>query len=265
MNEENQLAPVQTASIVPTEGGNLELSAQNPIEMVECHNGMIAWANRKLETVKSEAKELKEAYEYAVKQKWRTTVLKKHSELAASRVEFFEKMKGALEAGYYIVPNFPGAVVFAMRTDKDCPEGVIYGTTWTGQTIPQEVKNPLPTGEGEYKDPNAEGKNVAIYTPPNERQKFNVIANEWKELDFPANMARIHVMKAANRAMALKIFDEIQMLPADRTNRAGNPRQSRQPDPVLIGTIICKTKSPYPSEWKRISFMIAWHIDTKTL
>lgn len=265
MNDETQVVVAQTASIVPTEGGNLELSAQNPIEMVECHNGMIEWANRKLEVVRSEARELKEAYEYAVKQKWRTAILKKHSELAASRVGFFEKMKAALESGYYIVPNFPGAVVFAMRTDKECPDGAIYGTTWTGQTITQEVKNPLPVGEGEYKDPNAETKSMAVYTPATERQKFNVMANEWKELDFPANMARIHVMKAANRAMALKIFDEIQMLPADRTKRAGNPRQSRQPDPVLIGTIICKTKSPYKKDWKRVSFMIAWHIDTKTL
>jgi hypothetical protein len=265
MNEENQLVTAQTASIVPTEGGNLELSAQNPVEMVECHNGMIEWANRKLEVVRSEARELKEAYEYAMKQKWRTATLKKHSELAAGRVVFFEKMKGALEARYYIVPNFPGAVVFALRTDKENPEGAIYATNWTGMTVTQEVKNPLPAGEGEYKDPNAESKAVSVYTPPNERQKFNVIADEWKELDFPANMARIHVMKAANRSMALKIFDEIQMLPADRTKRAGNPRQSRQPDPVLIGTIICKTKSPYHTDWKRVSFMIAWHIDTKTL
>lgn len=264
MNEiETTIPESATASIVPTTGDNFELSAQNPAEMVQCHSAAIEWAKRKIQLVQNETKELEDAYVYAKGHKWRWQTLHKHWQLSSNRLEFYKKMLAAFEAGYYIVPNFPAAV-FAIRTDKSKPSpntqfGYVYQPSMN-----VSVTNPLSVGEGEYKNPTpvvahneytlADGKGTAV-------ADYRAIA--WKEMEFPANMAKLHIMQATTRAMALKVFDEVLMLPSD--GRSSGSHRVKQPDPMIIGRIVCRGKSPYRSDWQRVSFMIGWHIDTKTL
>lgn len=236
----------------------MELSATTPSEMVEAHCSMISWARQKIEVLKGQAEELRVAFEHAKRCKWKWDTLKRHYDLMVRRVTFYEKIRSALEAGYCIVPNFP-VTLFAIRTTSKKPrhDGGYYAHA-RAHNFEQDAKV-LPQGEGEYKNPQPL---VRCGTTPKEfdhgtykEKKHWCWADAWEALEFPANMARLHVMHAADRAMALKIFDEVGMLPADH---------KRNPDPLLIGRII----DPRPPGWgdkKRVSFMIAWHIDTSTI
>lgn len=258
MNQEPNPEQISaTAAIVPVSGGNLELSASTPDEMVQCHGAMIEWANRKLQLVRNEAKELRAAYLHAKKMKWKNDTLQRHADLADKRVVFYEKFKAALEVGYCVVPNFP-VTLFAIRTDKTHPKAfyALRKSTWS-VSFEQEAKL-LPAGKGQYQNPNPIVKESIGVTTVQEGsqqvQKRESWADAWKDMEFPANMARLHVMQAATRAMALKIFDEIGMLPADH---------KRNPDPVLIGRIIKPASAKYLRT--TVSFMLAWHVATETL
>lgn len=268
MNEATTSTALQTtqaatpaASIVPVEGGNVELSASTPDEMVQCHGAMIEWANRKLELVRNEAKELRDAYDHAKKMKWRNDVLHRHAGLADKRVVFYEKFKSALEAGYCVVPNFPDRVVslFAIRTDKEKPRpDWNYYRVVNHHNFEQEAKL-LPQGEGKYQNPQpvvrqASTPHVSKDQHGIETRTWEGWADRWQDLEFPANMARLHVMKAATRAMALKIFDEIGFIPED---------SKRNPDPILIGRITKPAANKFLR--KTVTFLLAWHIDTRTL
>lgn len=209
------------------------------------------WCRQKIELVRNEAAELKVAFEHALKAKWKSATLKRHWGLAENRLTFYQKMLAAFEAGYYIVPNFP-ATVFAIKTDKDSPsKSTKYAYTYE-PPMTQEAK-PLPAGVGEYQNPEPVVDSSPAYTDDQKRELRNYYCVDWKEIEFPANMAKLHVMEATTRAMALKIFDELSMLPSDRKRHA---------DPMIIGHIIMK-EGTYNT--KRVSFMLAWHIDTKTL
>lgn len=251
------IAPIG-ASVVATTGDNFELSASTPTEMVQCHQQAIVWCRRKIELVTNETTELCVAYKYAKKQKWKCDVLKRHWLLSERRLTFYKKMLLAFEAGYYIVPNFP-ATVFAIRTEKDLPDGEMKLAYTYEPRMTQEVDRPLPAGEGEYQNPEPSVMKSAYQKDDGRGGKTNVAdywpAN-WEKMEFPANMAKLHIMDAATRAMALKVFDEVCMLPSDKKRHA---------DPILIGRIVLKTNSRYNSDWTRVSFMLAWHVDTKTL
>lgn len=255
--EPNQDPIPASAAIVPVSGGNLELSASTPDEMVQCHGAMIEWSHRKLALVRNEAKELRDAYEYAKKMKWRNDTLKRHADLADKRVVFYEKFKAALEAGYCVVPNFP-VTLFAIRTDKKKPKAdYAYYRNLYQHNYEQEPKL-LPEGKGEYKNPQpvvlqGQGKDFLQQdgTKIHKREEW---ADRWDDMEFPANMARLHVMHAATRAMALKIFDEIGMLPEDHR---------RNPDPMIIGRIIKPASAKYLRS--TVSFLLAWHVCTNDL
>jgi len=65
-------------------------------------------------------------------------------------------------------------------------------------------------------------------------------------------MAKPRIMEATSRAMALKIFDDFGILPAQRKG-----------DPMIIARIIDPRSRSYSD--KHVSFLITWHLDTRTL
>lgn len=253
-NQETAVAVKQTAAIIPTSGENFELSAQNPEEMVQCHHAAIAWAKRKIQIVEGEAEELRVAYEHARERKWKSDTLKRHHGLAAKRLEFYQKMLTAFESGYYIVPNFP-VTLFAIRTDKPSPKRMWARLRWHGAKNFQQDAQVLPIGEGAYQNPQPVVCKGGYLKDDKGSETWAFEASAWDTMEFPANMARIHVMEAATRAMDIKVFDEVGFLPSDH---------KRNPDPLLIGRIIDPRKVSYGPP-RFVSFIIAWHIDTSTL
>lgn len=220
---------------------DIELTATLPQEMVESQRQLIAWCENKIAAVRLDSKELLEAYNHAKNFSWKFDVLERQYRKSVKTVQYYEKIKSALEAGFYIVPNFP-IQMFAIRTTKEDPKAGYVEYFWSDHI---QYAQELPQGKGEYKNPfplivrdkhkNSEG-----------REEQSSYASDWDELEFPITMAKPRIMEATGRAMALQIFDQIGIMPANKKE-----------DPVIIGQIITHKKT--------VSFMIAWHLNTNVL
>lgn len=241
-----------TGTIVPVENGNLCLTASEPGDMATCQQEMILWVTRKITEIQADAAELWAAYEHAKARKWKHTAIYRQALKEKKRVEFYEKMKSALEHGYVIVPNFP-VTAFAIRTEKSQPLKMVTYNKWHVLNKDQKPEV-LPAGEGEYKNPFPEvsSRRVQDFEKPTETL-VESWASAWKEFDFPINMARPEVMEATSNAMALKIFDQLGILPSPY----------KKQDPIIVGQLIDPRGSKYAP--KVVTFMIAWHLDTRTL
>ena len=241
--------------LVPTGPMESDVSATTPLEMSQAQDSLIAWCARKIESMKHEAAELAENLAIAMKNKWRTSTLKRHADLAAKRVTFYEKIKAALEAGYCIVPNFP-ITIFAIRTEKEKPLKKVYVGIWrTGGSFMQDAQI-LPIGEGEYKDPNpfvsTSEKQITDDSGQKKTQYTKWATKFDDEIEFPIQMAKPKIMKATSRAMALKIFDQFGLF------------DQVKGDPIITGEIL----DPRPTGSgvrKHITFIIGWHLDVRDL
>jgi hypothetical protein len=123
--------------------------------------------------------------------------------------------------------------------------------------VPDERPQILPPGEGNYRSPEQlvrndrgsrkddKGKDVFFH-----RQW----ATEFDSIEFPVIAAVPYVMKATEEAMALRVFDQIGISPQGSVRSA---------DPLIIGQILLGTGPVWRT--KHISFLIAWHLDLRTL
>jgi hypothetical protein len=175
------------------------------------------------------------------------------------RLDFYERMLTALEHGYQIVPSFP-ITAFAIRTDRKKP---LHMWTTSYSKSHEQDSWPLAAGKGEYKNPFP----VVLQDTqePATATKSEVCAywaSAWKDLEFPLSMSKPRIMQAVDRAMALKIFDDIGILPGYAPSEGTRPPKG---DPLIIARL----KDPRPrSSWQKpryLSFIIAWHLDTSDL
>lgn len=233
---------IHLASVV----NNLELTATVPMEMVNAQQQLITWCDGKLKALRFESNELKGATEHAKQMKWKSATLQNQYNKSLRKISFYEKMKAALLEGFYIVPNFP-IQMFAIKTKKK----FVYGHSWSYWGEFEQNAQELAQGEGEYKNPFPIVSRVTSeHKDGKEIRKAESEAVDWDEFEFPLTMARPQIMEATSRAMALKIFDRIGIMPAHKKD-----------DPVIIGQIFNK------NGWneKIVSFMIAWHLNTNVL
>lgn len=249
-----ELAPAvipAESPVVIKEDGNVAVTALIPADMQTCQSALIVWVEHKIATIEAEAAELQGAYEHAKAKKWKSDVFKRHSALAGKRVEFYRKMKLALKNGFVIVPNFP-IQMFLIRTDREAPLRMVTDTTWLADL--KQKAQLLPAGEAGYENPFPLIRKYRVAKPEPNRPDATTVrheAVEWDEIDFPVSMAKPQIMEAVTRAMALNVFDQIGILP-----------NSRKEDPLIIGQLIDPRE-----KWgnKVVSFMIAWHLDTRTI
>lgn len=253
MSDSTEIATIDKAvipaesPIVHKENGNVTLTALMPSDMQLCQDSMIAWAREKVSMQKAEAEELRESYELAKKSKWKSGTLKKHWTLAFNRITFYEKMLAALEAGFVIVPNFPISL-FAIRTDGDSPstQVSVVSSRWS---IPshEQMADSLPVGVGDYQNP------MPIIDTEKfqdgEKTKYQSYPIAWRNIEFPVTMAKPEIMRATDRAMALKIFDQFGILPA-----AARPKG----DPLIVAQLL-------DPRGRVVTFLVAWHLDTRVL
>lgn len=244
--------------IVQKEGGNIACTALVPEEMTTCQSALIEWAKAKVASTRAEAAELKESYEHAKARKWKTGPLKRHSDLAADRVTFYEKMLSALEHGFVIVPNFPVSM-FAVRKEGESPDGktvLVKGNNY----IPRYQQEPdaAPEGDGEYRNPFPHVQSYISHRDDHGNEITRAYPTAWDEMSFPVTMAKPEIMRAADRAMALKVFDQLGILPAETM-----AQKRAKGDPIIVGQIV-GPKNAYGVR-KTVTFMIAWHLDTRAL
>lgn len=251
--EENVLVPT-----IVEEPMDFTVVARNPQEMAGAQRSMILWAARKIQAEKLLLEDAKTNFNTAVQQKWKSRPWQFRIGMSEKKLDFYRKIKQALEAGYYIVPPFP-VEVFAIRTDKVKPENAHLGWTNPSQ-IPPETGRPLPAGEGRYVSPLHKDRLGSFRTPvggdyTGDKEWLTYrTPNNFDDVDFPFKLARPEVMNSAAQAMALKVFDQMGVLP--RTQVHNSP----VPDPMILGHIFMPHKRNAP-----LTFFVAWWLDTRTL
>lgn len=244
------VVPPNPPIIVIRDAGEIQVTASKPNDMAAANAGLIAWCMSKIQDLVAEKMDMSDAYEKAKKNKWSSSALQRQVLRIQKRVTFFEKMLQALQLGYYIVPNFP-VTAFVVRTKAKRGKRV-FSSYRIGPGDTELKPLPLPAGEGEYKNPfqNVWTKEQEVN---GQRKPLYYTDGEFESIEFPLNMARPHIMDAVERAMALKIFDDIGVLP--------DPSPKKK-DPIIVGRIFNQTHK-YNRE--PLTFMLCWHLDTRAL
>lgn len=224
---------------------DIQLTALVPEQMKVAQSNLIEWCSGKINSLKEEIKEWQDSLSHALVMKWATAPMKRQISKTEKRVLFFEKIQSALNAGYVIVPNFP-VELFAIRTNKGTPLSMFSSSYWDGKR--QEAME-LPEGKGEYQNPFPLVERSREKTSDG-RTNGESFATDWDELEFPITIIKPEIIEATNRAMALQTFDQFGVLPS-----------TRDEDPIIVGQIV--NKRGYRN--KIVSFMIAWHFNTKVL
>jgi hypothetical protein len=219
---------------------NIQLTALIPHDMEPAQKQLIGWCENKIASLKADVKEMEDAMYQASTMRWALQPLKNQFKKLSKRVLFFEKMKMALDNGYTIVPNFP-VQIFAIRTTRENPLSKTNNSRWDNKV--QDAME-LPVGKGEYQNPFPIVE-VESYKS-GDRTDYISNATDWAEMEFPLTMAKPEIIEATNRAMLLECFDQFGIMPATRND-----------DPIIIGQLVNGKKT--------LSFMIAWHFDTKVL
>lgn len=228
--------------------------ATSPKEMEKAQTSLISWASNRIESLKSEHAEAYEQYKTSVERKWNSSAWKRQMRKVENQMEFYSKVKAALEAGYYIVPPFP-IDVFAIRTNRLSPDPM-YGRNKNNHDQPPQA---LPQGEGGYVDPRPIRESFQSTEKNHAGQIVPVtkyFATQFKVPEFPFKLAKAQILAATDDAMKKKIFDTFGVLP-----------RTRSPDPIVCGQILYPNVklSRYYEHNKAITFFVAWWLDTKTL
>jgi predicted transcriptional regulator len=232
---------------------SVHLIARNPNEMALARTNMEQWLRHKIAACEREENELFAALEKAMSAGWDADTLKRHSALAEKRTRFYRKALIAVEAGYTLVPNFP-IDVFAMRVKRSSPPRHDEVSNYSTPRAHVPEPSSLPAGEGRYVSGETVRGRKGDYIETKdgkEIKKYFFTTTDYSEVEFPIAAAQAEVMTATQEAMALKVFDAIGICPPQRKG-----------DPLIIGQIMM----PGP-RWNRrtVSFLIAWHLDLRTL
>lgn len=236
----------------------VHLVARDPAEMAAAQADLGSFFERKIVSVGAEVDELSGAIAEAVTNGWKTATLDGQHRRARARKLFYEKCLVATRAGYTIIPNIP-IDVFAIRTSRAAPrrnEQRAESLYTPNVRISDELPQILAVGEGEYRSPDQLVRNVrgTFKNEKGEDVKFHTQwAASFDEIEFPVIAAVPYVMRATEEAMAMRVFDQIGISPQGSVPAA---------DPLIIGQI--QTSA---SRWKgkTVSFLIAWHLDLRTL
>lgn len=260
-NPPDQIPP-ELASIVSPEQ-SFHLVATTPAQMSMAQEHLVKWFRLKVASFDGEISELDAAIEEADKNGWNGKPLKSQRSRAIVRRTFYEKCLLASDAGFCLIPNIPVSA-FAIRVKRDSPVETNECTypiesadsSWNVPRIDDEKCEVLPPSEGRYENPvQLERRSQHIIQDGEKKQVVKyVMASGWQGIEFPMIAARAQVMNETQRAMAMKVFDEIGVSPESHSAKG---------DPLIIGRII--DRRTYGSPNKVVSFLIAWNVDLRTL
>ena len=224
--------------------------AMNQSEMQQAQGTLVSWFEHKGAALETELTDSLEKLEQARANGWRTDAWKHIATGLERRLAFYQKGLLALREGYTIIPSLD-IDVFAIRTKRNGPLKMEDGSQWRNRDQSSEAPQ---IGEGRYVDATPIESSDFRDTGKVD-EKGNAIekqfwwADEFAEVDFPFRFAPIKVLESTQHAMALKVFDEIGVLPARRGKG----------DPMVVGRIKLK------GQRKSLDFLIAWFIDTRDL
>ena len=256
----NQLVSTIEKPEVAIQPEAVHLVARDAQQMAASTAQLTQWLNRKIADESANLAALGAAALHAKSQGWQHSTLDNQVLRSRKRVGFYTKVLAAVQAGYTIVPNFP-IDLFAIRVTR---MGVRArpgkgGSHWSAERdLDDENCDVAKLGDGRYESPSQVVRRSSSTNEEKKETTFFAIADDFADIEFPITAALPEIMKATTEAMALKVFDEIGICPQRRANKG---------DPLIIGRIIDNsTQKGWARDWpKAVSFLIAWHIDLRTL
>jgi len=227
--------------------------AEKPDELQAAQGQMVAWAEAKVADLNRAYDEATAALEAAKTRRLELAPYRAMMRGIQADLHYYTKMWDALAAGYCIVPNMPIQLI-AVRLDEDATpsgRGLGQSATWTKRPgVGEATSEMLPSGEGKMVDPRPThyvSENRIKRSDGSTEIVYESKPTQFVDPRFPIVMRKPRVLEATERAMALKCFDQVGVLPA-----------TRRQDPLVLGQI--KRKNG-----KLVSFLIAWWIDTRDL
>ena len=228
---------------------NLTLVALTPGDMSEQQRALSAWCDRKIALVERELGTWAALQDEAMAGGFKHTTYTAGLNRTAKRVDYYKKIKAAVDAGYLIVPNMP-TVTFAVRVGRAKPPRKESDYQSTAAQATPEL---LPAGEGRYVDdanftePEQYTKNDYAGKPVERTRYFSTAFDD--DVDFPLRGVMPEVLRATSRAMALRLFDQL-----------GVVRNDGGRDPIVVGQLLdpCGTR-------RLTTFFVAWWLNTADL
>lgn len=252
VDQKPEEAPTSVLSLPKDD--SLVVIASTPGQMANAQVQLAAWFEAKIELCRAELIEIEENLALAKSRKWQTKGWMTRVVKAKQAVEYYEKGKAAIEAGYCIVPDFPVDVI-AIRTTLARPRSNTAESYHDQPRTRDQATNSPALGTGKYVSPQATER-IDSYdrTKSDGKTEKRYFANavDFLPPDFPYKMVKPKILEETNRAMALRIFDEIAVV--------SKPR--RAPDPIVVGRITRKINTYHQ---KTLSFMVAWWLDVRDL
>lgn len=253
---DNEIATTNPIEVQPPV--RLHAVAVNATEMAEANTEIRSYVEAKVASLAAELADVCEAVNLAADKGWATEALTKVEKRLSGQMLYYQKLVLALDAGYTLVPNMP-CDQFAIRVSRRRPaigsrhddSSYRYPTV----NIPDEKEQLLPPGQGRYESPTQIVKtDHAKETIDPKTTKFHttVTPTGFAAIDFPLAAAVPVVMTATQAAMALKLFDRIGIVPQQVRYDA---------DPIILGQIVRR----WNNTERVTSFLIAWHLDFRTL
>lgn len=227
-----------------------QLIALNPHQMAEAQHGLIDWCDKKMRGLQSELTQAYGIVEALRSGKMSDARGRRLVTSIHKRSAFYEKVKAALEAGYYILPPIPHQT-FAIRSARELPPPRHQTEhTWKEDEPNAQI---LPVGEGEYHNATVERQVIGEVDQKNKDGTIvtkNLFGNvAWKDIEFPFFPVKPEIIEATSEALSKKIFDWLGVAPEYRTT-----------DPMVIGCI-----KHYQQFKKPLHFFVAWWLDTDAL
>lgn len=221
--------------------------AFNPSQMAEAQATTISWIQAKLGSAQQDVEAAEDTLSTLRTYGLRTETAVRQLDKAARRVKFYEKVRSALDAGYYIIPPF-NIQLFAVRTDRK-PVMDAGRSRWTSE---QEARA-LPLGAGKFENA------AVVRTQIDSEQESDgkggtrdvpIFGNtKWIDgIEIPARAMKPEIIEAVGKALEEKIFDALGIAPAYRAA-----------DPIIAGQI------KRPDGKGVITFFVAWWLDAEDL
>lgn len=247
-----------TVELLGKPNDDLIVFARTPGELENSQGHLIHWVKQTLAMHRQKLRDAEANLKAAADAKVKTAPWRRHVSIAKRRIVYYDKVRQALELGYFIVPDFPINVI-AVRTTRKKPtkaDELVEYRHHARAEGPQE----LPQGEGRYVNPEKFTTSEKIEVPRGKdaEGKPKMVEDTWfriwgeyAEIDFPIRLVRPEVLQAYGKAAKEKLFDSIGIMPDNRKDR----------DPMIIGTI----EMNEGAKKKRVSFLVAWWIPVSSL
>jgi hypothetical protein len=247
---------MSTAVGVPSQS----LVALSPAEVGPAQQQLRTWLVAKIRALGADLRDQRQNLAVAKASKWKHSGWQQAVTRTKQRMIYYAKLKAAVEAGYLIVPNFD-LEVLAVRVLRETPPAAIHDTTSAYSRVEtRTAPELLPPGAGRYVD-DCTTMTADTYLAKDPKTGLDVKhyvtrVADYATVDFPVQVIKPEVLDATRQAMARRIFDRIGLA------------TGRKSDPLVVGEIVDPRSMPLKG-WRdparRVSFFIAWWLNTDTL